>query len=537
MTALKAGARLGRYEIVQAVAVGGMAEIYLARTQGPQRFEKYVILKRILPHLSAEPSFVEMFLEEARLAASMSHSNIVHVHDFGEVDGSYFFTMEYVHGEDVRLILKACRKRGTRLAISDAITIVAGVAAGLHYAHDLEDGDGQPLGIVHRDVSPSNILVTYDGTVKIADFGIAKATQRAFATRSGTVKGKVSYMSPEQCEGIPVDRRADVFALSIVLYELTTGHKLFGGENDLAIMRRIIDEDAKPPSTIVPDYPPSLEAIVMRGLARSRDARHASTLELQTDLEQFCRTAGHVVSAPSLARTMIDLFGKRPHPWSGQRHPSVITMEPHPADWDVDSKPTTLVPGNSATSMSAAAGEANAMPPVARSRRTMAILGLAALCAMAIGIALFVKVRSDEEITPDTSPTQNLSVPTVPAPSAPTVTVPTPRAPTVPTPRAPTIPAHTGPNAATASAPTVTPTVPPSTNPAPTVPSTNPAPTVSPTTDSTATVQGTTTVQDTTPSPSVGSPSSTPKPLKKKRVRPPKPAHESRDIDSPFLPK
>ena len=419
VTALAPGAHVGRYELIQGVAVGGMAEIYLARTQGPQRFEKYVILKRILPHLAAEPSFVDMFLDEARLAASMSHSNIVQVHDFGEADGSYFFTMEYVHGEDVRAILKTCRKHGRRLSIGDTLTIISGAAAGLHYAHELEE-NGHPLGVVHRDVSPSNILVTFDGTVKVTDFGIAKATQRAVSTRSGTVKGKVSYMSPEQCEGAALDRRADVFALSIVLYELTTGHKLFGGENDLAIMRRIIDEDVRPPSTIVPDYPPALEAIVMRGLARSRDARHASTLELQTDLEQFCRSSGHVVSAPSLARTMIELFGKRPHPWTGQRQPSVISMDTSAADWDIDSKPTTLVPGNSATSMSAAAGEAGAVP--VRSKRPLAMIGVAAICAVALGLAIFVKARGGDDAPGDTTPMAT------PAPSPP-ITPPAPSAP------------------------------------------------------------------------------------------------------------
>ncbi len=391
-TTLPIGTALGKYEIVQAVAVGGMAEIYLARSQGPQRFEKYVILKRILPHLAAEGQFVEMFLEEARLAASMSHANLVHVHDFGHDSGSYFFTMEYVHGEDVRQILKACWKRGRPLPIADALTIVSQAAAGLHYAHELEGPDGGLLGVVHRDVSPSNLLVTFDGQTKVADFGIAKVSQRTFQTRTGGVKGKVSYMSPEQCRGEAVDRRSDVFALGILLYELSTGHKLFAGENDLAIMRKVVDDPLPRPSEVVPDYPPVLERIVGNALARDPDDRYQSARELHAALEEFCRGAGLVMSSMALSTSMIELFGKRPHPWAGRTRPLAITSAEHQvgperaADWDAESKPTTLVPSASGLEVSALSAAVAPAPP----RRWPIVAGAGA--ALVVGVILALAI-------------------------------------------------------------------------------------------------------------------------------------------------
>jgi len=511
--ALAPGTVLGRYELVQAVAIGGMAEIYLARSQGPQRFEKYVILKRILPHLAVDDRFVEMFLEEARLAATMSHSNVVQVLDFGESAGSFYFTMEYVHGEDARTILKACRKRERRLDIADAITIVSNAAAGLHYAHELVDDHGQPLGVVHRDVSPSNIMVTFDGTVKVADFGIAKATQRSSATNTGTIKGKVSYMSPEQCQGEALDRRSDVFSLGIVLYELTTGLKLFGGENDLAIMRRIIEKDVAPPSTLVPDYPPALDRIVSRALQRARDDRHASALELQTDLEQFCRSAGHVTSAPELANAMQGMFGKRQHPWIGQRQPSVIAMESSAIDWDAESRPTTLAPTPTASP------RAGARPHAPSRRPPRAFLLLAGVCALALAGAIVFKTQMR-----DADPDPEAAIPatgSAATPGSPPVATP-PSAPPSPLPAATTEPAAQT-NAAAASVPTVPtpPTVPTVPTP-PTVPTVPTPPTV-PNVESTQTEK----------------PAPRPPAKAKRPARPvvPRVHKPKRDLDSPFLPK
>src|SRR5688500_17331573 len=238
---LPPGTRFGRYELIRRLAIGGMAELYLARATGIEGFEKIVVLKRILPQHAENEDFVRMFLEEARLTATIHHPNVASVHDIGGCEDGVFFTMEDVHGEDVRTILQALVKQQRSLPLEHARAIVICAAAGLHAAHEKTGADGKELGIVHRDISPSNLLVSYDGGVKIIDFGIAKSSKRETETRAGTLKGKIAYMSPEQCTGEPLDRRSDVFSLGVVLYELTTGQRLFPVDNEYAAMRQIVD--------------------------------------------------------------------------------------------------------------------------------------------------------------------------------------------------------------------------------------------------------------------------------------------------------
>jgi len=306
---------LGKYELIGHLATGGMAEIHLARVKGIEGFQKVVVLKRILPALADNPEIVQLFLDEARLAATLQHSNIVQVYDVGVSDGSYFFTMEHVHGEDVRTILRTAGELGWTIGLSEALTIVLGMCAGLHYAHEKVGFDGNPLGIIHRDVSPSNVLVSYDGLVKVVDFGIAKAASRSSETQHGSVRGKFGYMSPEQCESRPLDRRSDLFAIAIVLYELTTSTKLFRGDSDYAIMKQIVEHPAPPPSTRRPGYPPELERIVMKGLERDRDRRYATAQEMQIDLETFVREQRLAISTVTMARFMEELFGRKIDQW------------------------------------------------------------------------------------------------------------------------------------------------------------------------------------------------------------------------------
>jgi serine/threonine protein kinase len=308
--------RLGKYDILRRIAKGGMAEIFLARASGIEGFEKLVVVKRILPELAANREFVQMFLDEARIAATLHHSNIVQVYDIGEVDGAYFFSMEYLHGEDVRRIMRAAEGRDEKLPIEHALNIVIGICAGLHYAHERRGSDGQPLNIVHRDVSPHNVAVTYDGGVKVVDFGIAKAAHRLTETRHGTLKGKVQYMSPEQCEADPVDRRSDVFAIAIMLWELTTGERLYSGRSELAIMKQVTERDAPRPSVVAHGYPAELEKIVMKGLMRSANDRYQTAEELQLALEEFARERRLALSAVGLARYLRELFGAKVDAWS-----------------------------------------------------------------------------------------------------------------------------------------------------------------------------------------------------------------------------
>jgi serine/threonine protein kinase len=320
--------RLGRYEIVRPLARGGMAEVFLARTRAAEGFEKLVCVKRIRPELALDPQYVEMFLDEARLGAMLHHPNLVQVFDFGVDEDGPMYAMEWLHGEDLVAIQRAARAAGRPLSLAHAVGIVIGVCAGLHHAHELRDGDGRPLGIVHRDVSPHNVLVTYDGGVKVVDFGIAKARgARRAETQHGTLKGKVQYMSPEQCHGAGLDRRSDVFAIGILLWELTVGRGLYRGASDFAILKAITERDATRPSAIVPDYPAALEAIVMRALARDREARWATAEELQLALEEYAREARLAVSAVGLARTVRELFPDQVDAWAHARAAGGAALE------------------------------------------------------------------------------------------------------------------------------------------------------------------------------------------------------------------
>jgi serine/threonine protein kinase len=321
------GSTLGKYEILRKLATGGMAEIYLARSRGVAGFEKTVVLKRILPHIAEDEAFVHMFLDEARLAATLQHPNIADVYDVGEADGNPFFTMEYVHGQDARAIRAATRKRDEHVPISMALAIVHGTASALDYAHERTGPDGRPLQLVHRDVSSSNIVVSYDGAIKLLDFGIARAASHQHKTQIGMLKGKTPYMSPEQCRAQRLDRRSDLFSLGTVMYELTAGRRPFRGENDFAIMEQIVRGVAPPPSTVSPGYPPELEAIVMRLLAPSPDARYQTAEELLHDLEQFISKHGLWVSSRPLGKYMRILFAERIDAWERAANEGVAFSE------------------------------------------------------------------------------------------------------------------------------------------------------------------------------------------------------------------
>jgi serine/threonine protein kinase len=315
METLTPGRDVGKYRVVRRLAVGGMAEIYLAQSRGIEGFAKYVVLKRILPQYANSDTFVKLFLNEARVTASLDHPNIASVYDIGAVDGVYFFAMEYLHGEDLGHILREMVSRRERIPLEHALTIGVGVAAGLHAAHEKKGTDGKGLGIVHRDVSPSNVVVTFDGGVKLVDFGVAKLTAQADLTRTGTLKGKVSYMSPEQCNNDPIDRRSDLFALGVLLYELTTQTRLFRGDSEAATLKMVLDARIPPPSSRVSEYPPELEAIVMRSLARDREERFANARDLQVALESVARSRGLVTSTAAMGEWMTRTFGPKLEPW------------------------------------------------------------------------------------------------------------------------------------------------------------------------------------------------------------------------------
>jgi serine/threonine protein kinase len=313
---------LGRYHVVKRLAAGGMADVLLARTDGIEGFERHVVIKRIHADLSDDQKYIQMFLDEARLAAALHHHNIVQVNDIGIDDGEYFFAMEYVHGEDSRNLLMQASKQGALLPLEHVITIVCAAAAGLHHAHEQCGPDRNPLHIVHRDVSPANILIGFDGSIKVADFGIALAAHRKEQTQSGVLKGKVAYMSPEQCNCERVDRRSDVFSLGIVLYELATVHPCFAGENDFMTMSAIVSGNVRPPSKLNANITPGLEAIILKALSSSAADRYQTADEMRVALEQYASDAGLRCSTNALADFMKTQFGTRPLPWMVDDEPT-----------------------------------------------------------------------------------------------------------------------------------------------------------------------------------------------------------------------
>jgi serine/threonine protein kinase len=312
---LKQGASLGRYEIIRKLAVGGMAEIYLARVRGTAGFEKLVVLKRISPVVADDQGFVQMFLDEARLAATLRHPNIADVFDVGTEDSSYYFAMEFIHGQDARSIRLEANERGKQIPLEVALAITSGTSYALAYAH-AKTGPSGPLDIVHRDVSPSNILVSYDGAVKLVDFGIARAEIRTTAkTRTGMLKGKVPYMSPEQTRGQVLDRRSDIFSLGTVLYEMTCGVRPFEGHSEYDTLETIVSARCERPSALVPGYLPELERIVLRMLARDPVDRYQTADDVLADLEKLFSDAGLLVSERVVAKYMREMFAGEIEEW------------------------------------------------------------------------------------------------------------------------------------------------------------------------------------------------------------------------------
>jgi serine/threonine protein kinase len=347
---LSPGDTLGKYEIVRELAIGGMAAIYLARVRGQAGFEKNVVLKVILPNLASDQSLVESFLDEARLAATLRHSNIADVFDVGAEAKRYYFAMEHVHGENARTVRLESKQKSLPIPLEVSLAITIGTTAALGYAHDRSGPDG-PLNLIHRDISPSNILVSFEGAIKLVDFGIARASSRSTKTRTGMRRGKVPYMSPEQCRGQPLDRRTDLFSLGTVIYELTCGQRPFLGNSDFEVMDAIVTCKPRPPSAIRPQYPPVLEQIVMRLLALSPAARYQTAHQVLDDIEGFAKSQSLLTSAQVVARYMRALFETAPDldrdtytdlgGASGARTREVPSNEPPPY---LEDQPTQLSP-------------------------------------------------------------------------------------------------------------------------------------------------------------------------------------------------
>jgi len=287
-----------------------MAEIFLAKSFGAAGFERLLVIKKILPHMAEDDEFITMFIDEARIASTLNHSNIAQINELGKEGGAYFIAMEFVNGKDLSRIYERSVQVKRNIPIPLAVLIASRICEGLDYAHRRTDSGGKNLKIIHRDISPGNVLVSYDGDVKLIDFGIAKATNRMGRTTAGTLKGKFGYMSPEQVRGLPLDHRSDVFSVGILLYEMLTGERLFGGESDFGTLEKVRNAIVTPPTTYNAKIPKELEKTVLRALAKDPEERHEWASDLQEDLVRYLMHDGSLITGKSLASFVRDLFAK-----------------------------------------------------------------------------------------------------------------------------------------------------------------------------------------------------------------------------------
>ncbi|HYH97219.1 serine/threonine protein kinase [Hyalangium sp.] len=307
---MKRPTTFGKYLLLERINVGGMAEVFIAKAFGVEGFERFLAIKKILPTMAEDQEFITMFVDEARISVQLNHANIVHIHDLGRYEEAYYIAMEYVAGRDLRTILERYRRRKEIMPTAQAVFVSSKMCEGLDYAHRKKDARGQDLSIIHRDVSPQNILVSYEGEVKIIDFGIAKAANRAQKTQAGILKGKFGYMSPEQVRGMPIDRRSDIFAVGVILYEMLTGEKLFVGESDFSTLEKVRNAEVPLPRQFNPNVPAGLEKVVLKALAREPEERYQWASDLQEDLMKFLLAGDAIYSGKHLASFMKEAFAE-----------------------------------------------------------------------------------------------------------------------------------------------------------------------------------------------------------------------------------
>ncbi|MFZ5469909.1 MAG: serine/threonine protein kinase [Myxococcota bacterium] len=354
----------GKYQLLKKLATGGMAEVWLARETGIEGFNRLLVVKRILPHLADDPEFVQMFLNEAKIVARLNHPNIAQIYELGETGGLYFIAMEFVHGEDLGRVMRKAWSTGQWIARPLAIRIVASACEALYYAHSKVDEAGRPLRVVHRDISPQNILISFDGSVKVVDFGIAKAADQVSMTKSGAIKGKFAYMSPEQAAGKALDHRSDIFALGLVLYELLTGVRPLKRDSELGTLQAALACAIEKPSAVA-DVPPELDGVVMAALAKATDDRYRDARAFQMALEELLVLQRWVATSVQVSELMSTLFSDRLQEEARLGRPEPRPREASPSGSQVVSAPPKEPPTDSgeALAVSDAASMEWAAPP------------------------------------------------------------------------------------------------------------------------------------------------------------------------------
>lgn len=400
--------RIDRYELVAEIASGGMATVFLARLSGVGGFQRFVAIKRLHPHLAAENEFVEMFLDEARLAAGIHHPNVVPILEVGASDRGYYLVMEYIEGDTLARLLARAASSGNKLPVKIGIRVILDMLAGLHGAHELKDDMGQPTELVHRDVSPQNVLVGVDGISRITDFGVARAASRLTATRVGQLKGKIAYMAPEQATGQPdVDRRADVFSSGIVLWEVLAARRLFKSENEAATLSRVISEPIPLLTTMSPDLNPQIAAVCMKALERDPQKRYATCAQFADALERAATTAGEIAAPREVAAYVSEVIGNEisqareaVRAWLARSEPSQVAMARGRLPSQSGASPASSVSAAAMALPESSYSEMSSYPtgyaPAAGPHRskTPLVLGLVVALVVVGGAAIFFAFRS-----------------------------------------------------------------------------------------------------------------------------------------------
>jgi serine/threonine protein kinase len=450
----------GKYQLIEPLGKGGMAEVWRALIKGPAGFSRSVVLKRILPHLAQDRAFVEMFISEAQTSAKLSHPNIIQVYELGEVGGEYFIAMEYVRGLDLSSLANMHLRDIGPIPIAVTAHVLREVCRALAYAHEFRDEDGRRMRLIHRDVSPSNIMLSDEGAVKLLDFGIAKALAETGQTmQTGSLKGKFAYMAPEQLEGNDFDQRADIFSAGIVMYEMLTGQRLFRGKNDLQTIALVKATEVKPPSLVREDLPPELDRICLRALARQPDARFQTARAMAQELDEIVHRLK--VGLPEVARLVNALMPAKHEPGAapvtithstplpeGQEQATVVELElsvsaaaaevPVPLSTTTPSPPTPtgMLPSASDSASLLAGERVSSATPLPR-RRAL-VMGSVATAGVALGLGVIlwpstprnVPATTDNTATSTSTPTKT----STPTPALASTTAPTTTPPVTPTP-------------------------------------------------------------------------------------------------------
>ncbi len=399
------GIKFGQYVLLEKIATGGMAEVWKARMRGVEGFQKTVAIKKILSHLSDNQDFIEMFIDEAKLAAQLSHNNIIHIYDLGKIQSSYYIAMEYVDGWDLKTILKKAKDHGQPMTVDLALFVASKIASALDYAHRRRDFNDQDLGLVHRDISPQNVLISQEGDIKLCDFGIAKAAFKTSHTQNGALKGKLQYMSPEQAWGHPIDRRADVFALATVLFEMLTGKKLFTGDSEISILEQVREARVTPPSQWNDEVTPDIDAVVLKALQKDPGTRYQTAGEMARDMDQILYGMKPTPTSADLAIFMHRISAPEPvMPKEPDLEEAIIAPPPKPAAVAPVMAPVPVAPAAAAAPPAVAESRAlfqQAFEP--KKKSPVVPIAIAAVLVIAVAVGAFFVMRSRSGSAPDST--------------------------------------------------------------------------------------------------------------------------------------